>query len=181
MNSHTLFNSILICRPVTFFSDLWQNRIYTAQRLARTLCHAHSLHTINLVKMAADKEEVLRSLEDNCTQHKTVYESCFNRWFRDDFLKGSKSDHQSVCGELFSTYQDCLKVRVLLYIQIIGHCTFVYSIIFCNLYFLWMEGILCVCMLFTRLSSRFPAVVIAGTQLQAIYIQTSTQTLLIRQ
>ena len=61
-------------------------------------------------KMAAEEQENMKSLEDDCTNLKLKYDSCFNIWFRDDFLRGKLSDHQTACGELFATYQKCLKV-----------------------------------------------------------------------
>ena len=61
-------------------------------------------------KMAAGEGETLKSLDDDCTKLRTMYDSCFNKWFSEEFLKGVQSDHQTVCGELFNAYLKCLKV-----------------------------------------------------------------------
>lgn len=60
--------------------------------------------------MAAEGD-ALKSVVHECTKPRIEYDSCFNKWFRDDFLKGSPSTHESACGDLFGAYQNCLKVR----------------------------------------------------------------------
>ena len=67
----------------------------------------------------------MESFDPVCTKHKKAYDSCFNAWFRDRFLKGH-SDHDAVCGELFNTYQQCLTVCSELTIIIILAYTYFY-------------------------------------------------------
>ena len=52
----------------------------------------------------------MESLDPSCTKLKAAYDTCFNAWFRDRFLKGH-SDHDGTCGQLFEIYQQCLTVR----------------------------------------------------------------------
>lgn len=51
----------------------------------------------------------MESLDSSCTKLKAAYDTCFNAWFRDRFLKGH-SDHDGTCGQLFEIYQQCLTV-----------------------------------------------------------------------
>lgn len=48
----------------------------------------------------------MNSMDDECTPLKREYDSCFNSWFRENFLKGDTND---VCGEVFTKYQKCVK------------------------------------------------------------------------
>lgn len=48
----------------------------------------------------------MNSLNEECTPLKREYDTCFNTWFREGFLKGSKDD---VCAEVFKKYQVCVK------------------------------------------------------------------------
>lgn len=50
---------------------------------------------------------VMNSIGDECTNLKEKYESCFNTWFSEKFLRGETDD--SKCKELFTSYQSCLK------------------------------------------------------------------------
>ncbi|XP_052866915.1 TP53-regulated inhibitor of apoptosis 1-like [Anopheles cruzii] len=49
----------------------------------------------------------MNSIGDNCTQLKKDYDTCFNNWFSDRFLKGDMDD--SLCAPLFKVYQQCVK------------------------------------------------------------------------
>ncbi|XP_053698419.1 TP53-regulated inhibitor of apoptosis 1-like [Sabethes cyaneus] len=49
----------------------------------------------------------MNSIGDNCTELKKKYDSCFNQWFSERFLKGDTDD--SVCAPLFKVYQQCVK------------------------------------------------------------------------
>lgn len=51
----------------------------------------------------------MNSLSRDCQQMKENYDNCFNKWFKEEFLKGNDDD--SACAELFKSYQECLKVR----------------------------------------------------------------------
>ena len=74
-----------------------------------------------LKKMAAGKEienepvendtveAVMPSFIEECSAAKEKYDACFNSWFKNSFLQG-KSNHEEVCGTLFSEYQKCIKV-----------------------------------------------------------------------
>ncbi len=50
----------------------------------------------------------MNSLSKECQELKAKYDKCFNQWFKDEFLKGKDDD--SVCADLFKSYQECLKV-----------------------------------------------------------------------
>ena len=51
------------------------------------------------------------SIGEECTELKRAYDTCFNTWFSEKFLKGEyKSDP---CANIFQTYQACVKVRVM--------------------------------------------------------------------
>jgi hypothetical protein len=52
----------------------------------------------------------MESLGPQCTQAKTAYESCFNTWYTNKFLKG-KVDNE--CDELFQDYRRCILVSWL--------------------------------------------------------------------
>lgn len=51
----------------------------------------------------------MESFDSECTPLKTKYDECFNKWFRERYLKG-ETDHDEACGELFEAYQKCVKV-----------------------------------------------------------------------
>jgi len=48
----------------------------------------------------------MNSISQECQQLKNDYDHCFNKWFRDKFLRGVKEDE---CKELFKAYQVCVK------------------------------------------------------------------------
>lgn len=45
------------------------------------------------------------SIGKECTELKKKYESCFNSWYTDKYLKGNVRDD---CKELFKLYKECL-------------------------------------------------------------------------
>ena len=49
----------------------------------------------------------MNSISDDCTLLKREYDTCFNAWYGEKFLKGIQSDE---CDELFKVYQTCVKV-----------------------------------------------------------------------
>ena len=49
----------------------------------------------------------MNSISPECQELKEKYDSCFNKWFSEKFLKGNTKDE---CGALFEVYQDCVKV-----------------------------------------------------------------------
>ncbi|XP_067133213.1 TP53-regulated inhibitor of apoptosis 1-like [Centruroides vittatus] len=49
----------------------------------------------------------MNSVSSECGELKRQYDSCFNSWFVDKFLKGEKNDS---CSALFKLYQDCVKM-----------------------------------------------------------------------
>ena len=59
--------------------------------------------------MATD--ESMQSIAEDCTPLKAKYDACFNAWFKNSYLKGGQ-DHEQVCGEVFTAYQQCLQVRL---------------------------------------------------------------------
>lgn len=50
----------------------------------------------------------MNSIGEGCNELKKQYDTCFNNWFADKFLKGSKDD--SMCAPIFRMYQECVKV-----------------------------------------------------------------------
>ena len=48
----------------------------------------------------------MNSIGADCGDLKKAYEDCFNSWFSDKFLRGSRED---TCAPLFSVYQSCVK------------------------------------------------------------------------
>lgn len=53
----------------------------------------------------------MNSLDKTCNDLKASYDTCFNTWFTDKYLKGIVDD--SECAELFKSYQQCVKVIFL--------------------------------------------------------------------
>ena len=46
------------------------------------------------------------SIAPECTELKLSYESCFNTWYEEKFLKGKKDND---CKSLFIKYRNCLE------------------------------------------------------------------------
>lgn len=51
---------------------------------------------------------IMNSIGEMCNDLKREYDSCFNTWFSEQFLKGNSND--SMCAPLFKVYQQCVKV-----------------------------------------------------------------------
>ena len=51
----------------------------------------------------------MNSIGKDCNELKRRYEDCFNSWFADKFLKGSKGE---ACSLLFNLYQNCVKKAI---------------------------------------------------------------------
>lgn len=51
----------------------------------------------------------MNSVGEECNDMKKSYDSCFNVWFSQKFLKGEHSDQ--MCADLFLKYQQCVKVK----------------------------------------------------------------------
>ena len=49
----------------------------------------------------------MNSISEECLVLKQKYDSCFNSWFKDRFLKGYRGDS---CAGVFKEYQQCVKV-----------------------------------------------------------------------
>ena len=49
----------------------------------------------------------MNSISPNCQELKERYDECFNKWFREKYLKGETKDD---CAEIFKDYQACVKV-----------------------------------------------------------------------
>ena len=62
-----------------------------------------------LLKLFLDDME---SISTDCQQLKREYDTCFNAWFKDSFLKGKSED---TCAPLFKVYQTCVKVSKATY------------------------------------------------------------------
>ena len=52
----------------------------------------------------------MNSIGPDCNDLKAKYDSCFNVWFSEKFLKGDQSD--SMCKPLFVLYQDCVRKAI---------------------------------------------------------------------
>lgn len=50
----------------------------------------------------------MESIGKECTELKQKYETCFNKWYAEGFLKGDRTD---ICAPLFQEYKKCLDVR----------------------------------------------------------------------
>jgi len=50
----------------------------------------------------------MNSISPECQELKDQYDACFNRWFKEKFLKGLTDDKS--CADLFADYQSCVKV-----------------------------------------------------------------------
>ena len=48
----------------------------------------------------------MESISADCQELKKEYDTCFNNWFKDSFLKGKSED---TCAPLFKVYQTCVK------------------------------------------------------------------------
>ncbi|XP_069136349.1 TP53-regulated inhibitor of apoptosis 1-like [Argopecten irradians] len=46
------------------------------------------------------------SISEDCLELKRAYDTCFNKWFPEEFLRGSKKD---TCAPIFKEYQACVK------------------------------------------------------------------------
>ncbi|KRY39289.1 mediator of RNA polymerase II transcription subunit 10 [Trichinella spiralis] len=83
------------------------------RRLAMTLA-AVRLGRAKPWRVALTGHDVLmdgmKSLSPKCDRLKQLYESCFNKWFAEHYLKGDNSDH---CQPLFRIYQECVKQTLL--------------------------------------------------------------------
>lgn len=45
---------------------------------------------------------------DACQSLKEKYDTCFNFWFAEKFLKGDHND--SMCSQLLESYKECVQV-----------------------------------------------------------------------
>ena len=51
----------------------------------------------------------MNSIGEDCNELKTKYDSCFNSWFSEKFLRGHTDD--AACQPLFKVYQKCVQVK----------------------------------------------------------------------
>ena len=59
-----------------------------------------------LLKLFFDRSN-MESISADCQELKRDYDTCFNFWFKNSFLKGKSED---TCAPLFKVYQTCVKV-----------------------------------------------------------------------
>merc|ERR1712154_341414 len=52
----------------------------------------------------------MNSIGPECNKLKAKYDSCFNVWFSEKFLKGDSSD--DMCKPLFVLYRDCVRAAI---------------------------------------------------------------------
>lgn len=52
----------------------------------------------------------MNSISPECQELKTQYDACFNKWFKDKYLKGYPQD--TMCAALFKAYQNCVKKAI---------------------------------------------------------------------
>lgn len=50
------------------------------------------------------------SIGPECTELKVAYDTCFNAWFADKFLKGQSKPGLDSCDALLAAYTSCVKV-----------------------------------------------------------------------
>ncbi len=50
----------------------------------------------------------MTSLAPECAELKTAYDTCFNKWYSEKFLKGDVSQD---CEDVFRLYKACLSVE----------------------------------------------------------------------
>ncbi|GES77959.1 distribution and morphology protein 35 [Rhizophagus clarus] len=50
-----------------------------------------------------------QSIGSQCNELKKEYDTCFNKWYSEKFLKG---DVRPECEELFKKYKDCVMIAV---------------------------------------------------------------------
>ncbi|CCJ29232.1 unnamed protein product [Pneumocystis jirovecii] len=53
------------------------------------------------------------SINPECNEMKQKYDSCFNHWYANRFLQGSRSLEE--CDELFQAYKACFMVGLLVH------------------------------------------------------------------
>ncbi|XP_026467053.1 TP53-regulated inhibitor of apoptosis 1-like [Ctenocephalides felis] len=49
----------------------------------------------------------MNSIGSNCNELKKQYDTCFNNWFAENFLRGNTED--TACAAVFKLYQACVK------------------------------------------------------------------------
>ncbi|KAK9718739.1 Mitochondrial distribution and morphology protein 35 [Basidiobolus ranarum] len=49
----------------------------------------------------------MESIGKDCTELKHTYDSCFNKWYSEKFLKG-ETEPDSKCEEIFTEYKACV-------------------------------------------------------------------------
>lgn len=52
----------------------------------------------------------MNSIGEECLELKKQYDSCFNSWFSESFLRGKNDD--SMCSNLLKVYQQCVKQAI---------------------------------------------------------------------
>ena len=52
----------------------------------------------------------MNSIGKDCNELKAKYDSCFQLWFSEKFLKGDSSE--DMCKPLFIVYKDCVRVTI---------------------------------------------------------------------
>jgi len=52
----------------------------------------------------------MNSLDPECNDLKKKYDSCFNLWFTEKFLKGDTND--DMCAPLFVVYKECVREAI---------------------------------------------------------------------
>lgn len=51
----------------------------------------------------------MNSISDECNDLKKKYDTCFNSWYTESFLRGDTQSEP--CRELFESYRSCVMVR----------------------------------------------------------------------
>ncbi len=52
----------------------------------------------------------MNSLDPSCNELKAKYDACFNVWFAEKFLRGSRdASDDAMCKPLFLVYRDCVR------------------------------------------------------------------------
>ncbi|OXA50204.1 uncharacterized protein C119.18 [Folsomia candida] len=59
-----------------------------------------------------NNRKVLDSLDPSCNELKHAYDTCFNGWFDDTFLKGEHKTKEIPCDALLQIYSACVKTAL---------------------------------------------------------------------
>lgn len=68
-----------------------------------------SITKSDFILLSKEFMENVESLDKICNKLKHAYDSCFNTWFAEKFLKGDTKD-RNPCEAILKEYSNCVKV-----------------------------------------------------------------------